>query len=842
MWLAARLAGRELRGGVRGFRVFLACLALGVAAIAAAGSTAEAFRAGLAAQAREILGVDLSITLSQRQFTPAERALFAGIGQVDYAASVNAMAEAPSGARRLVELRGVEGPSPLTGTVEIKGARSLQAALTPDGAAAGAAVEGPLLDRLGLKLGDHFLVGDTPVVARAILLSEPDQLARGFSLGPRVLTRLSAVQHAGFLSAGIPFGETARIALPPGADLARAKTRLQRNLQRLDGAQNWRLGDRTDAAPGLARLIDQLEFFLGFIGLAALVAGGLGVQVAVAAHLEARRPSIAILKALGAEGALTRDIYVIQIGLLALLGVLIGLGLGGATPFLLGALIGHDTPVPALFAVYPVPLARAGAFGVLAAATFSLGPLAQARATPPSALFRRQMRLRPVLGVEAAGAAVAATLLGLLAVFTAPTPLAAAIMIAGVVIAFGLLWALGLGAAALAGRLRGVWRGPARIGLANLAGPGSAARTAAPAIGLGVALLSTVVLIQSSLLAQVSKVAPRTAPALIFTGVREDQGARFEREVAEAFGRPLTRETWLRTPFFTGRIVAVRGQPIAQAHIDPASRWAYDRDIGMSALASEPPHAGVVKGAWWSGAYKGPPLAAVSADMAKGARLKLGDGITIETLGRRIEARVSVLRRVDVAAFGAGFPVILDPAALAGADLKTVAIAKASPAEEQRVTLALGRDFPQVNVISVRDALASAAALFSRLALAIRAAAAVAALAGLLVLAGAIAARAQARAREAAILKVLGASRAQILMAYGLEYGVVGLIAGLAGVALGCAAAWPVVTQVFEAAWSLDLSGVALLVIAAALLAGGGGVLAALAALGRRPAPTLRVE
>ena len=842
MWLAARLAGRELRGGVRGFRIFLACLALGVAAIAAAGSTAQAFRVGLASQARQILGGDLSVSVTLRQFTPAERAIFARFGTVDYSASVKAMAQSASGERRLVELRGVSGPYPLAGKVELSGVANLAQAFEPTDGIPGAAVEKPLLDRLGLKLGDTFMVGNLPVAARALLVSEPDALARGFALGPRVLTRLDTVQAAGFLTSGIPFGETARIALPPGVSLAAAKTRLKAALAVGGAPPDWRLGDRTDAAPGLSRLIDQLEFFLGFIGLASLVAGGLGVQVAVSAHIEARKPSIAVLKALGAEGGLIRNVYLIQISLLAFAGVILGLVIGAATPLALGALIGSSSPLPALFAIYPAPLVKAGAFGLLAAAAFSLGPLARARATPPAALFRRQLSLRPAFGLEVVGALAAAALLAALAVATAPTPLAAAVMIAAVGLAFGLLWLLGLAAAAAAGGLRGLARGSARIGLANLAGPGSAARTAAPAIGLGVALLSAVVLIQSSLLTQVSRVAPRTAPSLVLTGIPEDQGSLFDSEAAKAFGRPLTRQTWLRTPFFTGRIVAVRGVPIERARIDPSERWAYDRDIGMSALGNAPINAGVVKGQWWPAAYLGPPLVAVSTDLAKGAKLRLGDEISIDVLGRRIEARVAALRRVDVAGFGVSFPVVLDPAALAGADLKTLAIAKASPDEERRITLALGRDFPQVDVISVREALASAADLFGRLALAIRAAAAVAALAGLLVLAGAISARAQARAREAAILKVLGASRGQILRAYALEYGAVGLIAGLAGVALGCVAAWPIVTQVFEASWSLDGSGVALLVLIAALLAAAGGLVAALAALARRPAPVLRAE
>ena len=842
MWLAARLAAREFRGGLRGFRIFLACLALGVAAIAAAGSVADAFKAGLASQAREILGGDLSVTVGRRTFTPAEQAVFARLGAVTYAVSVEAMGEAPSGERRLVELRGVAGPYPLAGRVELAGARSLgQVFATRDGAP-GAAVEPELLQRLHLRLGGRFLVGRTPLIARAVLVSEPDRLSRGFALGPRVLTTFAAVQSGGFLDGSIPFGETARIALPRSADLALARARLQSGLAAAGSTGHWRIGDRNDAAPGLKRMIDELGYFLGFIGLASLVAGGLGVQGAVAAHLEARKSSIAVLKALGADSALPRDMFLIQIGVLALLGVAIGLAVGADTPLVLGALIRNDLPVPAVFALYPGPLARAAAFGLLAAAAFALAPLGRARSTPPAALFRHELSARLSFGPEVIGAAVAACGLIALTVVTAPTPWAAAAMTAGVAVPFAGLWLLGLGAARAAAAMRARSRGVARIGLANLAGPGSAARTAAPAIGLGVALLSAVVLIQSSLLAQVSRIAPRTAPSLIFAGIPADQGPAFDAAVAAAMGGAPSPRAYLRAPLFSGRIVAVRGQPVDRIRIEPGSRWVYDRDLNMSVLGPEPLNAGVVRGHWWPAAYAGPPLAALSVDAARGAGIRPGDEITLEILGRRIDAKVAVVRRVDFAAFGASFPVVLDPAALAGADLKSVAIARASPAQEQRITTALGRDFPEVDVISVREALEEAARLFDRLAMAIRAAAAVAALAGLLVLAGAIAARAQARAREASILKVLGATRAQILAAYALEYGAVGLIAGAAGVALGCAAAWPVVVKVFEATWSLDWSGVATLVLGACLLAAAGGVAAAAVALGRRPAPVLRAE
>lgn len=835
--LSFRLAARELRSGVRGFGIFLACLALGVAAIAAASSTAEAFRRGLASQAREILGGDISTSVENRDFTPQERAAFARLGTVSYTARVRVMAQAPSGERRLVDLRGADAAYPLAGKVELEGAASLAEALAVRDGLPGAAVEPALLDRLGLKIGDTFEAGPLTLVVRAVMIRQPDSVARGFVLGPRVLVRRDLLDPTGLLAPGLPSDQAARIAVRDGVDPVAAGKQLEKTF----GEAGLGVRDRSNAAPGAKRLIDQLEYFLGFIGLASLVAGGLGVAGAVSAYLATREPSIAVLKALGADGALIRNTYLIQIGLLASLGVTLGLIIGAIVPLILGQIAGSQLPIPALFAVYPLPLIKAGAFGLLAAAAFSLIPLARARATPPSALFRRALGVRPPFGLEMIGATLAGLGLAALAVATAPTPIAAAIMIAGVAVAFVALWALGLLAAWLAGKLRSLARGPMRIGLANLAGPRSAARTATPAIGLGVALLACVVLIQSALLAQVREVAPKSAPAMVFTEIPGDEVAAFDAEVFRAAGR-LDDQSYLRIPFATGRIVALKGKPVDLQAIKASERWAFDSDVNLSVLPSEPKDAGIVEGRWWPAGYAGPPQVALEVDLARGAGLKAGDTITLSVLGRDLEARVAVLRKVEFGGFGPNFSIILDPKSLEGAVLRNIAIAKMDRPAEARLTRALGKSFPAVNVISVREQLEAAAGLFDRLALAIRGAAAVAGLAGLLVLAGAIAAGARARAREAATLKVLGGTRTQILSAYVVEYGAVGLIAGAAGVLLGLAAAWPVVVLVFKAQWSIDWAGVMALLAGAAGLSAVGGLLAAAQALSQRPAPVLRAD
>jgi putative ABC transport system permease protein len=350
-----------------------------------------------------------------------------------------------------------------------------------------------------------------------------------------------------------------------------------------------------------------------------------------------------------------------------------------------------------------------------------------------------------------------------------------------------------------------------------------------------------VVLIQSALLNQVREIAPRTAPSLVFTEIPADSVDRFDSEVAAAMGR-LTPENFLRMPMFTGRVTAFRGQPVVRDKIPASERWAFDNDMQMSDADAAPKDVDVIQGAWWPAHYTGPPEVAIGEDMAKAGDLKIGDTLTVTALGTDIPAKVVAIRHADVGGFGPGFQVILDQHALEGAVLRQVAIAKTDKAGEERVLKRLGVSFPMVNVISVREQLEAASDLFDRLALAVRAAAAVAALAGVLVLAGAIAAGARARAREAALLKVLGAARGQVLAAYAIEYGAVGLIAGTAGAGLGVAAAWPIVALVFDAHWSVDWAGVAALVGGAVAVAGIGGALAALQALSKRPAPVLRAD
>ncbi len=333
----------------------------------------------------------------------------------------------------------------------------------------------------------------------------------------------------------------------------------------------------------------------------------------------------------------------------------------------------------------------------------------------------------------------------------------------------------------------------------------------------------------------------RKVPSIVFTEIPADRGGAFDAVVAEVMATPGP-DRYRHLPLLTGRIVRLKGAPVDVDALPQGERWAFDQDILLSALAGAPDDANVVSGKWWAADYAGPPQIALSRDLAKAADLKVGDSLTLQLLGREMDVRIAALRRTEAGGFGTNFLLVLNAAAIRGANPRSVAIARASPAEERALTKALGADFREVNIISIREQLEAAATLFDRLALAIRGAAAVAGLAGLLVLIGAIAAGVRERAREAAVLKVLGGSHAQILTAYLVEYSLVGAIAGLAGILLGAAGAWPVVTLAFKATWSVDWTGVVLLLTSATGVAALGGGVAALHALSRRPAPVLRSD
>ncbi|MFP4005075.1 MAG: ABC transporter permease, partial [Alphaproteobacteria bacterium] len=374
---AFRFAARELRGA-RGFGVFVACLTLGVAAIAGVGSITSAFLYGLSAEGRVLLGGDVEVELSHRPATEEERAYFAEAGTVSEIAEMRGMARAPgTGERRLVELKAVDARYPLFGAVvlgeTLRPGMGFQEALAKRGGRWGVVAEPSVLDRLGIRVGDIVRIGVTEFTVRATLREEPDRIAGTFRLGPRVFMPLAALSETGLVQPGSLIDYAYRIAMPEGTSEGDIKAWRQTARDGEFGS-DWSIRDRRNGAPGTAAFIRQMSVFLTLVGLTALMVGGVGVGHAVSAYLDRKRATIATFKCLGASGGMVFGIYLLQILALAAIGIVLGLAIGASMPWGVHAFMGGDVPVPARLGIYPQALALAAAYGVLVAIAFAVWP------------------------------------------------------------------------------------------------------------------------------------------------------------------------------------------------------------------------------------------------------------------------------------------------------------------------------------------------------------------------------------------------------------------------------------------------------------------------------------
>ncbi len=834
--LAARIARRELRGGLAGFRVFLACLALGVAAIAGVGMVRSAIEAGLRDQGAVLLGGDAEMAFTYRFASDDERAYMAGISsEVSEIVDFRSMVLVGDDTRALSQVKGVDSAYPLTGEVVLDPAVPLADALAGVGGMPGAVMDRVLVDRLGLSVGDTFRLGVQDFRLGAVLLREPDSATGGFSLGPRTIVLTTGLATSGLLEPGTLFDTAYRMRLPPGADLAAMEAAAEEKFR--DTGMRW--ADSRRAAPGVERFVERIGSFLILVGLAGLAVGGVGVSAAVRAYLEGKVATIATLKTLGAEGRMIFQVYLLQIAVLAGLGVLIGLIIGAGVPLLAAPLITAALPFPVVFGLYPVPLLEAAFYGVITAFLFTLWPLARSQGVRAAALYRgagnagwpRLWHWLAIGGLIAAlvGGAVIFSGSARLALGTTGGVLGALILLA--LAALALRWV-----AKRAARSRFVrGRTGLRLALGAIGGPREEAMSVILSLGLGLSVLAAVGQIDSNLRSAIDRDLPTRAPSYFFVDIQQDQIDGFlarlagDRAVSKVESAPMLR----------GIITLINGKPARDVVGD---HWVVQGDRGVTYSDALPDNASVTAGAWWPAGYSGPAQISFAAEEAEEMGLKLGDKITVNILSRDIEATITSFREVDFSTAGMGFVMSMNPAALKGAPHSFISTVYATEAAEAPILRDLASAYPNITAIRVRDAIDRVTEALSAIATATAWAAGASLLTGFVVLIGAAAAGVRARMQEAAVLKVLGATRARILASFALRSALLGAAAGVVAIGAGGLAGWAVMRFVMEAEYAFEpLSAITIVV---------GGVIATLVAglgfawppMKVRPAQVLRSE
>ena len=835
--LAFRLARRELRGGVRGLWVVLLCLALGVAVIAAVGGLRAAINAGLAADGRSLLGGDVEIDGGNQSLPDRLQSwLRERGGSVSEVTQMRSMLVGADGERQLVELKAVDAAWPLVGQPGITPPQSLANALGERDRRYGLLAEQVVLDRLGLKPGDSARLGTETFRVAGVLTLEPDRVGTASLFGPRVLIARAALARTGLLAPGAMVRYALRATLPHPV----AASTIQADLRQDFGEQGWRIRDPHQAAPSVTRFIDQTSLFLTLVGLTSLLVGGIGVANGVRAWLDARARGIATLRCLGASSGLIFAMSLIQVMALSLAGILVGLIAGAALPLVAGILLRDVLPVPPVVGVYPVPLLAAAGYGLLTALCFALWPLGRAARIPGGALFRDALMptaTRPTPGLIVANAAIAAALVGLTVVTAVDRMFALWFCVAAV----GTL-ALFRAGASLAMRLaRSTAALPqpwARLGIANLHRPGTTTPMLLLSVGLGLSTLAAVALIEGNIRRAVLDQLPANAPSFFFIDIQNDQLARFESLVHAQPGVSDIRQV----PSLRARIVAVNGVPVEQVQATPDTAWALRGDRGLTYAAAPPAGSRIVDGAWWPADYDGPPLVSFDAGLAKGWHVGVGDVIRVNVLGRDIDLKIANLRAIQWQSLSINFFMVASPGLLSHAPHTHIATVRVDDADQGSLLRAVTDALPNVTGILVRDVLATLAALLGKVSAALSATGLLTLFAGVLVLVSAVMAGQRRRTHEAVVLKTLGATRRQIRAAWLVEFGTLGVIAGVLASLVGTLASWGVMRYVLHAEW-VFLPGTLLLTLLGALavmlLFGYVGIAAALRA---KPATLLRSE
>jgi putative ABC transport system permease protein len=838
--VALRLAWRQARGGGRHLAAVFACVALGVGALVAVGTLAAGLEATLAREAKALLGGDVELRaarpLPPEASAAVERLTAAGARAVAVRELVGMARNPARGDSVLVELKAPGPGYPLYGPLVTTPAAPLASQLDADGAV----VQRELLDRLGLAVGDRFVVGRATLTIRGVVDAEPDRVASLVSLGPRVMLSPSTLDRTGLIVFGSRVRHRLLLALPSGASADETRAALARAL--VDPAVRVTAYD--EAQPGLRRFVTQLTSYLGLVGLASLLVGGIGVAAAVSAFVARQMPTLAALKALGVETRVLVASHVVQTQAVALLAGLVGAALGVAVQPVLAATLAGLVP----FALETEPnvatLARAIVMGLVMTLLCTWAPLAAVRAVPPWLILRTDVEPASRRGRGWTTLAPVGLGLAALALWQAGSLRTGGIFVGASLAALLALLGLARGMVVVARRLpRG--RGLAwRHGLAALQRPGGHAPRVVVALGMAVMLLVAVALLESVLGHQIDHEQQRQAPSFFFLDVQPDQREPFRSLVERETGAPP-----VLTPVVRARLAALDGEPLTRQVVDrhrargQEDTWYFTREYVLT-WAAEPPAGNVLtRGRWWTAAEAASGVrASIEETAARHLGVRLGSRVTFDVQGLAVEAEVTSIRRVDWQSLTTNFFVVLSPGALDGAPATWVATARVPAAAEPALRNAVVAAFPNVTAVPLREVLERVAVVLGQIGVAVRLVALFTLGTGLVVMAGALAATRSQRLYESVVLRTLGATRGIVARSFAVEYGMLGAAAGVGGVVLAVVLAWTVVHWVIDAPWTFDPTPLVLGLAGTIGLALAVGFLTTFRLLGQKPLPVLRRE
>ena len=799
-----RLAWRESRTARRRLLLYMSSISLGVAALVAIDSFAANVQDSIREQSRTLLGGDISLR-ARNGFTPALDTLLdslaaAGVPSARVVSFASMASAARSGGTRLAQVRAVAPGYPYYGEV-----------ITDPAGAWATLQEGPnayvdpsLLIALDARVGDTLVIGYARFVIRASLTSVPGDPGIAATIGPRIFIPDRYLAETQLLGLGSRAEYEAVLRLPEGTQSPLWVAPLRPRLE----AAGVRIRTVVENELNLSEAVGQLARFLGVVGLIALLLGGVGVASGVNAFVQGKIDTVAVLRCLGASGAQVLVIYLVQAGVMGLVGAALGAVLGVAIQFSLPFIMGDFLPVNVAVSLAPAPILLGLAIGVWVAVVFALRPLLVLRKVSPLQAIRRDdealaaSRRRDSWSWITNLALVVSVLL--LAIDRAETTQRGVAYAGAVFASIGILYGSAALLAALARRLVSRrWPYVVRQGVANLYRPASQTRAVVLALGFGSFLVTTVVLVQANLLRSFDLTASASRGNLVFFDVQDDQRAGIDSLIVGSGSEVVSQ-----TPIVTMRLAEVNGYGMeawAARNAIPQRYWALRREYRSTYRDSIMPTETLLTGAWFGAATAADSIFEFSMEtsIVGDLHLVLGDTVTWDVQGVRVRARLTSTREVDWGRFEPNFFAVFQPAAIDEAPKQFVTVAAvASDTLVARLQRDAVRRYPNASSIDLSLVRRTITEIVDRVTVTVRFLALFSLAMGIPVLFSAVAATRRDRLREGVLLKTLGATRAQIGRILLAEYAVLGILGSLSGMLLALGGAWALITFVFEGSFT----------------------------------------
>lgn len=842
--LTLTLFARESRGARGRLLYFILCLALGVGAVTSVAALVEAVNRNLRAESRELIAADIKVS-ARAPLPEALDGLLEGMQLEDQCEvhelatmlSVDRATDSQSGSSRLVELKAVTAGYPFYGELLTEPAGLLPGSFGDDEILLAA----DLMGSLQIQVGDRVDVGQGSFEVRGALIEEPDRLEFGLTLGPRVMVSDAGLERAELLSFGsrVQYARLLRLSPEVGeAQLEGYKKALRDGLQ---SEERLRIQTHREAQPNVRRWLENVERYLGLVALLSLLLGGVGVAQVVRVWIEERTKPVAIQRSLGLRPREILQLYLSHVLGLAAIASAFGCLAGLLTPWVAANFF------PELFdrgaSLWPpaVVLLRGFGLGLVIAAIFALGPLTAIYKVSPALVLRSEAApLRIPLWMK-----LCTTLVLLGGLFFATWIQAQDVKVAGIFTG-GLLLLVGL---LVLGARAAMWMAThlpreslgvsLRYGLACLARPGAGTTATIVALGLGVHVISSMLLVENRLSRELRNGLPEDAPSVFLVDVQPDQWESINEVLAGHGAEHIDS-----TPVAMARLSEIDGTPVREmakqrGREEGRARWVLTREQRLTWRADLPETNTLLEGQW----FEDDEVQEISLEtrFAQDLGAKLGSRLTFDLQGVPIEFLVTSLREVDWASFSINFFLIVEPGVLEDAPHSRLAAARMDETGEQPLQDDLASEFRNVTLLRLRPMMEKIAGILERIALGVRALGWVAVLAGLAILSGAVAAGGLRRKREVALQKTLGMTRRGVMSFLAVEYGLIGLVAGTCGAGASYLLAWGFLRELLDLQPDLPWLWLPLFILGSALLATLCGLASSLQALSTRPAASLRV-